>query len=273
MQIPAVSRPYADHPPGRRRNRGCEAMLELSSVNFDYGNQVRVLANVNLAVNEGETLMILGPSGCGKSTILNLVAGFLQPTSGQVLASGVPIAGPASDRLVVFQGDDSLLGWRTALENIEFGLELLHWPRAKVVKAARHFLGVVGLAEHADKFPHELSGGMKQRIQIARALAAGSPILLMDEPFGALDAQTRSALQEQFRGIAEDEKRTVLFITHDIAEAIILGDRIGIMTSGPNATLRTTLDVDLPQPRRRGDPRFGTLYEELNNLLSEATPR
>lgn len=242
-------------------------MLEMRSLCFDYSNGARVLSDVDFRVDAGEFFVLLGPSGCGKTTILNLAAGFQKPTSGQVLVGGKFVTGPGPDRLVVFQGDDSLLGWKTASENVAFGLQLLGWKQPDIERTVRQVLDMVGLRGHGDKFPHELSGGMKQRIQIARALAPGSPILLMDEPFGALDAQTRGNLQDQLAAIAQAEKRTVLFITHDIAEAIILGDRIGLMTHGPAARIRKVVAVDLPRPRRRGDHQFGRLYDELHEAL------
>lgn len=240
-------------------------MLELRSLCFSYKNGVSILDRINLTVEAGELFVLLGPSGCGKSTILNLVAGFQTPTVGEALVDG--IRGPGPDRLVVFQGDDSLLSWKTAFENVAFGLELLGWKRSDISHTVKQFLDMVGLGEHGAKFPHQLSGGMKQRIQIARALAPGSPILLMDEPFGALDAQTRTSLQDQFATIAQTQKLTVLFITHDIAEAIILADRIAVMTPGPAAKIRKIIRVDLARPRRRGDPAFGRLYDELHDDL------
>jgi NitT/TauT family transport system ATP-binding protein len=242
-------------------------MLEMRSLCFGYNNGVRVLDSVDFRVDAGEFFVLLGPSGCGKTTILNLAAGFQKPTSGQVLVDGRSVTGPGPDRLVVFQGEDSLLGWKTASENVAFGLQLLGWKEPQIALTVRQVLDMVGLRGHGDKFPHELSGGMKQRIQIARALAPGSPILLMDEPFGALDAQTRGNLQDQLATIAQAEKRTVLFITHDIAEAIILGDRIGLMTQGPAARIRKVVVVGLPRPRRRGDPQFGRLYDKLHEDL------
>lgn len=247
-------------------------MLQFQYVNFTYSSQLQVLRNLDFEVKQGETFVILGPSGCGKSTVLSLAAGFLLPTSGRVLLNGEAIGGPGKDRLVVFQGDDSLLAWKTALENVTFGLELLKWRQADISRVANQFLEVVGLKDHANKFPHQLSGGMKQRIQIARALAPGSPILLMDEPFGALDAQTRGVLQELFASIVQVDVRTVLFITHDIAEALILADKVCVMTKGPSATVREVIDIDLPRPRRRSTLRFGELYEHLNGLLHDAMP-
>lgn len=242
-------------------------MLELRSLCFSYGNGVPILDRINLSIEVGELFVLLGPSGCGKSTILNLVAGFQTPTVGEALVDGMPIRGPGPDRLVVFQGDDSLLSWKTASENVAFGLELLGWKRSDISHTVKQFLDMVGLGDHGDKYPHQLSGGMKQRIQIARALAPGSPILLMDEPFGALDAQTRTSLQDQFATIAQIQKLTVLFITHDIAEAIILADRIAVMTPGPAARIRKVIHVDLARPRRRGDSAFGRLYDALHDDL------
>jgi NitT/TauT family transport system ATP-binding protein len=237
------------------------------------GEPARVLERFELDIERGEFFCLLGPSGCGKTTVLNLLAGFEQPSAGRILVDGVPVVGPGVARTVVFQGDDSLFGWLTAVENVEFGLRLAGIDDRARRATAESYLELVGLRGQGDKYPSQLSGGMKQRIQIARALVCDSPILLMDEPFAALDAQTRSTLQDELIGIWQKTGRTFLFITHDIGEAILLADRIGLMTAGPGSRMKTIVPVDLPRPRRRSDPAFGALYERVGALVSEEVNR
>ena len=237
------------------------------------GEPARVLEGFELDIERGEFFCLLGPSGCGKTTVLNLLAGFEQPSAGRILVDGVPIHGPGVARTVVFQGDDSLFGWLTAVENVEFVLRLAGIDDRTRRATAERYLELVGLRGQGDKYPSQLSGGMKQRIQIARALVCDSPILLMDEPFAALDAQTRSTLQDELIGIWQKTGRTFLFITHDIGEAILLSDRIGLMTAGPASHMKTIVPVELPRPRRRGDPAFGALYERVAAIVSEEVNR
>jgi len=228
-----------------------------------------VLRGLSLEIERGEFFCLLGPSGCGKTTVLNLVAGFEQPTAGVVSVDGRPVTAPGVERTVVFQGDDSLYTWLTAVENVEFGLRLAGVEARSRRATALRYLELVGLQGQGQKYPSQLSGGMKQRIQIARALVCESPILLMDEPFAALDAQTRSILQDELIGIWQQTGRTFLFITHDIAEAIVLANRVGLMTAGPQARMKTIVPVELARPRRRGDPAFGALYDRLADMVSE----
>jgi len=232
-----------------------------------------VLAGLSLAIERGEFFCLLGPSGCGKTTVLNLLAGFEQPTAGAIRVDGRPVTVPGVERTVVFQGDDSLYTWLTAVENVEFGLRLAGVEPAPRRATAERYLDLVGLRGQGHKYPSQLSGGMKQRIQIARALVCESPILLMDEPFAALDAQTRSTLQDELIGIWQQTGRTVLFITHDIGESILLANRVGLMTAGPEARMKTIVPVDLARPRRRSDPAVGTLYERLADMVSEEVHR
>jgi NitT/TauT family transport system ATP-binding protein len=232
-----------------------------------------VLKGLSLEIERGEFFCLLGPSGCGKTTVLNLLAGFEQPTAGAVRVDGRSVTAPGVERTVVFQGDDSLYTWLTAVENVEFGLRLAGVDAAPRRATAERYLDLVGLHGQGHKYPSQLSGGMKQRIQIARALVCESPILLMDEPFAALDAQTRSILQDELIGIWQQTGRTFLFITHDIGEAILLANRIGLMTAGPEAGMKTIVPVDLARPRRRGDPAVGALYERLADMVSEEVRR
>ena len=232
-----------------------------------------MLKGLSLEIERGELFCRLGPSGCGKTTVLNLLAGFEQPAGGAIQVDGRPVTAPGVERTVVFQGDDSLYTWLTAVENVEFGLRLAGVAPERRRATAERYLDLVGLRGQGHKYPSQLSGGMKQRIQIARALVCESPILLMDEPFAALDAQTRSTLQDELIGIWQQTGRTVLFITHDIGESILLANRVGLMTAGPEARMKTIVPVDLARPRRRSDPAVGALYERLADMVSEEVRR
>lgn len=248
------------------------AIIQIDDVSFAYAgssDRGQVIDGVSFAAAQGEFFCMLGPSGCGKSTVLNLIAGFEHPTSGTIRIDGRPIRGPGVDRGVVFQGDDSLFNWLTAEANVAFGPRLHSMKRQARRDLARRYIDLVGLTGHADKFPGQLSGGMRQRIQIARVLANDPEILLMDEPFGALDAQTRSELQDELVRIWATTRKTIVFITHDIGEAVLIADRVGVMRSGPNARLRDIIDIDLPRPRSRSSPEFGRLYEQINALIVE----
>jgi NitT/TauT family transport system ATP-binding protein len=223
------------------------------------------LHNLDLTVHEGEFFCLLGPSGCGKTTLLNLVAGFERPTAGKLEVFGRPVSGPGPDRGVVFQSDVALFSWLTVEENIEFGLKVRHIPKSARREAVERNLDLVGLTEFRRRFPHELSGGMKQRVQIARVLANDPRVLLLDEPFAALDAQTRRHMQRELASIWSRTGQTAVFITHDIGESVILGDRVAVMTRGPGSHIKGILDIDLPRPRG------GAMTEQfldLHNRLS-----
>ena len=247
--------------------------IEFLDVYFMYGaRQAKhewVLNNFNLSIGNGEFHVLLGPSGCGKSTVLNLVAGFERPTTGQVRVNGAPVNGPGVDRVVIFQSSDSLYPWLTAIENVEFGLRIARVPRTQRRDRARSFLRLVGLDGQDKKFPCQLSGGMKHRVQLARALAGRADTLLMDEPFGALDAQTRSLLQAELVQLWRQTGYTAVFVTHDVTEAILLADRVSVMTTGPGAALKETVSVSLGRPRSVAQPEFGDLYIRLNRLLGK----
>jgi NitT/TauT family transport system ATP-binding protein len=231
------------------------------------------LHQVDLTVRAGELVTLVGPSGCGKSTVLDLIGGLAEPTSGTVSIDGVPVTGPGPDRSVVFQ-QYTLLPWRTAQANIEFALEAVGgWSKAQRVERARHYLELVGLTEFANRYPHELSGGMKQRIAIARSLSYEPGVLLMDEPFGALDAQTREHLQEELVDIWRRTGTTIVFITHDIEEAVFLGERVAVMSSRPG-TIRTVVDVNLDRTAHaeediRGTAEFAAYRHQIWSLLRE----
>ena len=229
----------------------------------------QTIRDFNLTIARGEFFCLLGPSGCGKTTILNMVAGFEKPTSGRLEMNNKKITQPGRDRGVVFQGDDSLFDWLTAVQNIEFGLRMRNLSRAQRRERAMHYLRLVGLTGQENKHPSELSGGMKQRIQIARVLANEPEMLLMDEPFGALDAQTRNIMQEQLARIWDENKISVLFITHDIDEAIILGSTIGVMKAGPASNLKGKVEVRLSGERRRTDGAFMKYYRKVHDMIRE----
>ncbi len=226
---------------------------------------VRALDEINLEVQKGEVICILGPSGCGKSTLLNIVAGFLPPSGGEVRVDGRPVIEPGPDRGFVFQ-EFALFPWRTVLENIEFGPVLKGMEKADRHARARELIQRIHLTGFEDKYPFELSGGMKQRVGIARALANDPEVLLMDEPFGALDAQTRRVMQEELLKLLGETKKTVLFVTHAIDEAIVLADRVMVMTARPGQ-VKALLGVDLPRPRERTSPEFNELYRMMDDLI------
>ncbi|SDS54916.1 ABC transporter ATP-binding protein [Bradyrhizobium canariense] len=229
------------------------------------------LDDITLEVKSGEFLALVGPSGCGKSTLLDLLGGLTAPTSGRILLDGRPITGPARDRGIVFQ-QYALFPWRTAAQNIEFGLDIAGFKAMERREKARQYLDLVGLSAFADRYPHELSGGMKQRVAIARSLAYDPEVLLMDEPFAALDAQTRETLQGELLRIWRSTGKTIVFITHGIDEAIVLGQRVAVMTSRPG---RIKDIVEIPEVLRseaddvRSLPTFGNVRHEIWTLLRE----
>lgn len=212
--------------------------------------RVPVLEGFDLAVREGEFLSVLGPSGCGKSTFLNILAGLASKTGGELRIDDQPSHGINLNQGVVFQGY-ALFPWRTVLDNIAVGLQIRGVPRRQRRERAREYLALVGLEGFAERYPHELSGGMRQRVAIARSLAYDPDVLLMDEPFAALDAQTRESLQDELLRIWDAHKKTIVFITHSLDEAIFLSDRVAVMTARPGR-VKTILDIDLPRPREAG---------------------
>ena len=220
-------------------------------------------------IEAGEFFCLLGPSGCGKTTVLKMLAGFEAPTTGEIVMQGRPVTGASRERGVVFQGDDSLYGWLTAVENVEFGLRMRGMARSERRRRAMRFLDLVGLTGQEQKYPAELSGGMKQRIQIARALVNEPTMLLMDEPFAALDAQTRSLMQAELAAIWRATRTTVLFITHDIDEAVTLGTRIGVMRAGPRSQVKGVIDVALDGARSRTDDVFLKYYRQVYEMIRD----
>jgi NitT/TauT family transport system ATP-binding protein len=231
------------------------------------GRAAPALVDIALEVAPGELLCLLGPSGCGKSTLLNIIAGFLPPTAGRVLVDGRPVTGPGPDRGVVFQ-EYVLFPWLTVAQNVEFGPRLMGVEGAGRRQTAARYLEMVGLTAHAHKYPAQLSGGMKQRVAIARALANNPSIVLMDEPFGALDAQTREVLQEELARIQRVEPKTIVFVTHSIREAVYLADRVAVMTSAPGR-IKQVFAIKLPEPRDRFAPEFTHYESELTRVVKE----
>jgi NitT/TauT family transport system ATP-binding protein len=211
------------------------------------GHTVEAVARFDLDARPGEFVALLGPSGCGKSTVLNAVAGFVRPTVGRVVVDGQPVSGPGADRGMVFQ-QHTLFPWKTVVKNVEFGLKMRGVGHTERNSAARTYLHLVGLSGFENAYPGELSGGMQQRVGIARVLVNRPRVMLMDEPFAALDAQTRLAMQELLLGVWQEVRTTVLFVTHDIDEALFLADRVVVMTARPGA-VRDVVAVDLPRPR------------------------
>ncbi|MFF2886496.1 ABC transporter ATP-binding protein [Paenibacillus sp. NPDC057967] len=229
-----------------------------------------IIKDVDLTVKGGQFFVLLGPSGCGKSTLLSLIAGFVSKTSGEVRVGEKEVVRPGQDRAVVFQqADSSLFPWLTVRENVEFGLRMKRIPAAKRKEISDKYIAMVGLSGHEGKFPRELSGGMKQRVQLARVLSNDPDILLMDEPFGALDAMTRRTMQRELVNIWRSTDKTVIFVTHDIQEALLLGGRIGIMSAGPSSHISHIYDVPLAYPRDLASPEFHKLHEVIQSHFEE----
>ena len=243
-----------------------EAILELRGVTKRFAfdaTAVTALAEAGLRVEKGEFVCLIGPSGCGKSTLLRLVAGFETASEGEVLMWTKPVRGPGPDRGMVFQ-DYGLFPWLTVKQNIGFGPAARGLSRPEVKDISERFVEMVGLTRFADAYPHQLSGGMKQRVAIARVLANDAEIVLMDEPFGALDAMTRAALQGELTRIWTETRKTILFITHDIEEAVALATRVAVMTRGPGGTLKAVIPVDLPYPRDRTSDGFMQVFRAVH---------
>ena len=236
------------------------------------GTSLSVLEDVNFEVRKGEFFVIVGPSGCGKSTLLKIVQGLETPSEGDIRLAGRALAGPTPDRGFVFQ-QDSLYPWRTVLQNVVFGLELMGIKRAERIRRATSLIELVGLKGFESHYPSELSGGMRQRVNLARALAIDPEMLLMDEPFAALDALTRETMQQELLRIAAAANKTVLFITHQIDEAVLLADRVLVMSARPGRVIET-VPIDLPRPRSLSDKRhaeFQSIVDRIWNLVSGET--
>jgi NitT/TauT family transport system ATP-binding protein len=262
MPHPASTRPEPDS--GVPKPSGAE--IRLDQVTMSFSGKV-VIDHMNFQVKAGEFMCIVGPSGCGKTTLLRLLAGLTQPSSGSVLDGGKGIAGPSLERAIVFQDyGRALLPWRTVSQNVALSLEAVGIPKEKRQKEIDALLATTGLTQAADKFPNQLSGGMQQRVQIARCLAQRPRLLLMDEPFGALDAITRQHLQDEVTRLAADAGTTVIFITHDLEEAIYLGDLVIVLGANPGRILEE-VEVSIPRPRSQLETREHPLFLELRHRL------
>jgi NitT/TauT family transport system ATP-binding protein len=256
------------------RKRTHTSKLAIESVNRSFRSMadrkrakfVQVLNDISFEMREGEIVSVVGLSGCGKTTLLRIIGGLLEPDSGSIRVDGTPVNGPGSDRAIVFQ-QPSLLPWRNAIRNVQFGLELKHTAKEVSTARAREALELVGLRDYAQYYPKQLSGGMQQRVGLARALAVDPQILLMDEPFSALDAQTREGLQAELLDLQATTKKTIMFVTHDLDEAIYLSDRVLVLLPHPGR-VHTIIEVGLPRPRGtvaevKSDPAFITARDRV----------
>jgi len=236
-------------------------MLKINNLCKNFVAEKTTLEDINLEIKEGEFICVTGPSGCGKTTLLNLVAGLEKPTSGEILLNNQPIIGAGSDRVVMFQ-ESALFPWLTVIENIKFGLKLAKKSKKEQEEIAMHYLELVQLSHFRDYRIHELSGGMKQRVALARALALNSKILLMDEPFASLDKQTKNKLRDEIQRIWMTTKKTVVFITHSIEEAVFFADRIIMLSANPGKIIGD-FKIELPRPRHIEEPAFIELRTQL----------
>jgi NitT/TauT family transport system ATP-binding protein len=254
--------------------------VHLDNVSIAYqlrdGGRYEAVAPATLSVSEGELVSIVGPTGCGKSTLLNAAAGLIRPSSGRVEIFGQPLEGLNAAAGYLFQ-QDALMPWKTAIDNVAIGLEVAGTPRRQALETARGLLGRVGLKGFADRYPHQLSGGQKKRVGLAQILARQPRILLMDEPFGPLDAQTRIIMGDLLLDLWQQDRKALIFVTHDLEEAIALSDRVVVMSSGPSSRLIGDYRIDLPRPRHiadiRVEPRFHALHREIWNTLKVEVQR
>lgn len=244
---------------------------KVSKIFSTGGREVIALDDINIDVRRGEFICLLGPSGCGKSTLLNAIAGFSLPTMGSVLVDGKSVLSPGPDRGMVFQ-EYALFPWMTVEKNIAFGLEIKKLPKAQISEKVGELLKILNLQDFRDRYPKDLSGGMRQRVAIARVLALDSPIMLMDEPFGALDSLTRRNLQDELLRIWTEFKKTIIFVTHSIEESIYLADRIVVLTYRPGK-IKKNVGVTMPRPRDPSSTEFNDLKKELSLLVMEEQSR
>lgn len=251
----ALAKKYEDPTPAMKPSN---PIIEVKGVSKIYGNDVVALENVDIAFETGHLTSLLGPSGCGKTTLLKIVAGLLEPTAGEVLVKGKPISGPGPERAFVFQ-DFALMPWASVIDNVAFGLKMHGVGRAAREEKARHYINEVGLSGFEKKYPHELSGGMRQRVGLARALAVNADVLLMDEPFSAVDEQTRRKFQEDLIRLREVENKTFLFVTHSIEEAVYVSDRIVMLSPRPGR-ISEIIDPAIPKGISPDDLRRNDVY-------------
>jgi NitT/TauT family transport system ATP-binding protein len=260
---------------GRRAIAPAVAKVGLSEICLSYrtegGERLLALDHINLQVQAGEFVCIVGPSGCGKSTLLHLIAGLQQQTSGQVLVDGKAVQGPGTDRIMIFQ-EHGLFPWLTVGRNIEFGMKMKGLDKAEREEKTRYYLRLVHLSKFEKSYIHQLSGGMRQRVAIARALATEPDVLLMDEPFAALDAQTRDLLHDELERIWSETGRTIIFVTHNVREAVRLGNRVVLLTFRPGR-IKNEFPVDLPRPRHLEDPDVARAAREVLDELRDEINR
>jgi NitT/TauT family transport system ATP-binding protein len=249
----------------RQRGPGGVAKIAVSRLGHRYGNNVQALQNVNLDIHAGEFVCLLGPSGCGKSTLLYALAGHVSPSGGHVSIDGHPVEGPSPQRLLMYQ-EAALFPWMTVKQNLKFALRAKGLSRAECEQKANEFIGLVHLNGFENALPHELSGGMKMRVSLARALAMDPSVLLMDEPFAPLDAQTRGRMHQLLQAIWLRTRKTVVFVTHDVREALVLGNRVVVMASRPGRILQD-LEVHLPRPRDPDDETIVRLSRQIREAL------
>ncbi len=260
-----------DAGPHARAPRGDGPLIEMvdlgKTFEGDEGSMVEAVRDFTLSIEEGEFVCLVGPSGCGKTTLIRLIAGLEEPTTGEVRFRGRPVKGSGAERGMIFQSF-ALFPWRTVRRNIEFGLEVKGIPREERRQIAQRFIDLVDLEGFEDSYPRELSGGMQQRVGIARALANEPAVLLMDEPFGSLDAQTRNLMQMELLKIQDQTQKTIIFITHSVDESIFLADRVVVLTARP-ASVKAVFEVDLPRPRDRASEPFAHIRHEVLEDLTE----
>jgi NitT/TauT family transport system ATP-binding protein len=265
-----------DYPVKTLLQESAGTLISLQSVSkvFDTpSGKITVLSDITLDVKRGKTLCIVGPSGCGKTTILNLISGFLPPTCGTVTVNGKSVTGPAPDRAVVFQ-KDSVFPWLTVRQNLEYGPKVRGIPRHQWANRIDTYLAKVGLQDVANHYPKQLSGGMRKRVDIARAYANNPDILLMDEPFGSLDVMTKEVMQEDLSELSYREQKSLIFITHDIEEAVFLGDEVLVMTRRP-PNIKKCIEIRFPKPRKTSlklEPEFQAIRKEIDTILKGREP-
>ncbi len=246
-------------------------IVETLGISKVYEGDIQALKGINLGFPEGRMTTLLGPSGCGKTTLLKIIAGLLEPTEGEIQVSGVPVTGPGPERALVFQ-DFALMPWASVIRNVGFGLELRGMPRGEREETARRYIEKVGLAGFEDRYPHELSGGMKQRVGLARALAVNAQVLMMDEPFSAVDEQTRRQFQEDLLHLLSVEKKTVIFVTHSIEEAVYVSDRIVLLSPRPGRVSKIfhpAIDRSRSPDQIRRDAAYLDTVEEIWQMVKQ----
>jgi NitT/TauT family transport system ATP-binding protein len=275
MVISSPSTPQLSHRPRAGSHKSCtwdELALENVSMIFNPGkpNEYRALANTTMVVRRGDFYCLLGPSGCGKSTVLNLIAGFAVPTSGQIRLGERRVVEAGTDRVVVFQdATNALFPWLRTHENVEFGLSIQGVPKREAVRRAAKYLDLVGLRDDTKKYPYELSGGMKQRCQLARALVLEPEVLLMDEPFAALDAISKRIMQKELLRIWQQFRMTIVYITHDVTESVLLGQKVAVMRKGPASSIKEVFAVECPYPRKPTDEIVTAIFAKLEASLQD----